>query len=338
MGASGHCYRSAPVLGRSRIRKQTSVEIRQRPRQSGACCARGRAHSGPTAPCRGSVVVVTRCAPSERVRAKWLRAKCLAFFDWESDHGYKPFTQLKSMKRKKVSSSAERAFTRLELAVVLATLGLLAGIALPGLAVSRVRSEQVNCASNLRQVGHGVQLWASDHGDRTPWVTPESEGGTRGSTSPLRQNPWFQIGWMSNELVTPKILICPSDQLGAPRKMANDFSSGPGGFFNLSYRNNALSYILGLHAVFELSRNMLSGDRNLRFNAINISCSLGFMNTALLNGGPSLNAWTNSIHGTAGNLLFSDGSVEELSSAGLRQVLADPRQNDNESYHFLVPP
>src|SRR5712692_3742062 len=137
----------------------------------------------------------------------------------------KPFTQLKPMRRKKDSSASECAFTRLELAVVLAVLGVLAGIALPGLAVSRVRSEQVNCASNLRQVGHAAHLWANDHGDRTPWVTPESEGGTRGSTSTLKQNAWFQIGWMSNELATPKILICPGDQVGAPRKMANDFSS-----------------------------------------------------------------------------------------------------------------
>ncbi len=242
------------------------------------------------------------------------------------------------MRRKKGSSSSERAFTRLELVVGLLTLGLLAAIALPGLALSRVRSEQVNCASNLRQVGHAAHVWANDHGDRTPWVTPESEGGTRGTANLFKPNPWFQIGAMSNELATPKILICPSDQVGGPRKMANDFSSGPGGFFNTGYRNNALSYTIGLHAVFELSRTILSGDRNLRYDVINVGCSLGFMNAGSINGGTSLVVWTNSIHGTTGNLLFSDGSVEELSTAGLRQVLADLRQDDNGSYHFLTPP
>jgi len=51
-GASWHCHRnvwqgrSAPVLGRSNIRERITVETPQRTWQTGACCARGRAHSG----------------------------------------------------------------------------------------------------------------------------------------------------------------------------------------------------------------------------------------------------------------------------------------------------
>jgi len=43
----------------------------------------------------------------------------------------------------------DRAFTRLELAVVLATLGLLAAITLPVLAGGKSHSEQASCLSNL---------------------------------------------------------------------------------------------------------------------------------------------------------------------------------------------
>src|SRR6266853_5378131 len=100
----------------------------------------------------------------------------------------------------------DRAFTRLELSVVLATLGLLAAIALPVLAGSRTHSEQAMCFSNLRQIGHAFHLWANDHGDRNPWLTPYLEGGTFNTPSGLKNNAFYQMGWVSNELQTPKIL------------------------------------------------------------------------------------------------------------------------------------
>src|SRR5258708_2481465 len=62
----------------------------------------------------------------------------------------------------------ERAFTRLELVMIVATLVLLTGVALPLLAGTRARSEQVSCLSNLRQDGHAFQVWANDHGDKNP--------------------------------------------------------------------------------------------------------------------------------------------------------------------------
>ena len=239
--------------------------------------------------------------------------------------------------KRKINASSKQAFTRLELAALLTGLALLAAIALPVLASSKLRSEQVTCLSNLRQVGHAAHLWANEHGDRTPWATPESEGGTRGSSSVFKPNPWFQIGWMSNELVTPKILVCPSDQVGGPRKMANDFSNRPGGFFNPAFRNSSLSYLVGLHAIFELSWTILGGDRNIRWDAANVGCSLGFLNAEQLSYRGRF-GWTNSIHGVTGNLLRSDGSVEELSTAGLQRAVGGPAPDDDASDHFLAPP
>ena len=232
-------------------------------------------------------------------------------------------------------SSSKQAFSRLELAAVLAALGLLAGIALPGLASSKLRSEQVMCLSNLRQVGHAAHLWANEHMDRTPWATPENEEGTRGSTNVFKQNPWFQVGWMSNELVTPRFLVCPSDQVGSPRKMANDFSNRPGGFFNPGFKNNSLSYVVGLHAQFELSWRVLSGDRNIRWDSVNGACALGLLNVESINRGHgSRVSWTNSIHGLTGNILLSDGSVEELSTPGLRRIEI---VGDNDDHLLGIP-
>lgn len=226
-------------------------------------------------------------------------------------------------------SCSKPAFTRLELVTVLAALALLTAIALPGLATSRPRSEQAACFNNLRQIGRAFQEWASDHGDRNPWVTPASEGGTyvgygspTPSWAPLRGNAWFQMGTISNELGTPKLLVCPSDWgVGASRRVATDFSytNANGGFFAPGFRNNALSYTIGLHSFAGASRAILSGDRHIRWDVVNGSCSYG--GPALIctiNGGSLSVAWTNAIHRETGNLLLNDGRVEQLTSSGLQ--------------------
>jgi len=69
------------------------------------------------------------------------------------------------MKTDSSRSCGDLAFTRLDLAMVLAALGLLSGIAWPVLAGNKQRSEQVSCLGNLRQIGRAVQLWGSDHDD-----------------------------------------------------------------------------------------------------------------------------------------------------------------------------
>ncbi len=237
--------------------------------------------------------------------------------------------------------SPEAGFSRLELVFTLTTLLLLAVVALPVLANTRARSEQVACLSNLRKIGSAVHLWGNDHGDRTPWFTPVAEGGTRedASGNPLRNNAYFQIGVLSNELVTPKVLVCPSDVgVGAPRKMANDFSANVsnGGFFALGYRNNSLSYFVGLHAYFWLPRSLLSGDRNIHWDFINNGCSVG---VSLVNGATTSQPrvfWTNSIHEMSGNLLLTDGGVESVSIGGLRRAIQDP-YTDNGSVHTQSP-
>lgn len=116
--------------------------------------------------------------------------------------------------------------------------------------------------------------------------------------------------------------------------MANDFSNRPGGFFNPGFRNSSMSYLIGLHAIFEISRTILSGDRNIRWTASQGGCSLGFSNVRLVNQGPGASlSWTNAIHGLTGNVLLSDGSVEELSTAGLTRL--ESVTVDNGVDHFL---
>jgi len=243
-------------------------------------------------------------------------------------------------------SCKDFAFSRLELTVVLGTLALLSAVAMPLLANNRSRSEQIVCLNNLRQVGHGFQLWASEHDDKNPWWVPIGDGGSywaAGDPVPswglaLRVNAWFQFAWVSNQLRTPKILVCPSDVgVGARRVVANDFSNFPaGGFLNPAYKNNALSYLLGLHSRYDDPRSVLCADRNVRFDQIGVGCSSGLASTlGLTYPSQGILRWTNSIHGLAGNVLRTDGSTERMSNF---DVFAGRIYNTDGNEHFIGPP
>ena len=237
-----------------------------------------------------------------------------------------------------------QAFSRLELAAALGALGLLALLVLPALANQRERSARVLCVNNLRLAGQALQQWGTEHGGRVPWRTLYCEGGTQtigtcppGTSPPvwngLQNNVWFQWSWISNELSTPKILACPSD---AQRRLASNWGVHPsGGFRNATYQNNAVSYLLGLDVFPEHPDGLLAGDRNVRFSRVSAGCSSGISPARELARGDGIGG---GLHVEAGNFLFTDGRVEELSSqAFIGRPVSIRGFDDNGSTHYLVP-
>ncbi|MBL9127243.1 MAG: prepilin-type N-terminal cleavage/methylation domain-containing protein [Verrucomicrobiales bacterium] len=59
-----------------------------------------------------------------------------------------------------------RAFTLVELLVVVAILSILASLLLPALAGAKERARGIACVNNLRQTGIALQVYAGDHDDR----------------------------------------------------------------------------------------------------------------------------------------------------------------------------
>jgi len=66
---------------------------------------------------------------------------------------------------------------------------LVAAVALPAMAKAKGRAQTIACVNNLKQVGLAARIWANDHTKTFP--------------------PSFVA--MSNELATPRILVCPGD-------------------------------------------------------------------------------------------------------------------------------
>ena len=254
-----------------------------------------------------------------------------------------------SQLRKEVTSG----YTRVDLLFAIATVALLGtvGLSVPG--SSAVRSDSAVCANNLRQIGRAFQMWATDHGGQNPWWVHWTDGGSfvtsTGAQPPggllnvpglgpvpasLRNNTWFQFGFVSPELQTPAILLCPTDR---SKVRAKTFSNNPAdGFYALSFQNRAHSYLIGTHAVAQVPSSMLSGDRSLKESFINGSCSANVGSVFGISTSPFSYGWTSDLHPDGGNLLANDGRVEFLSAPGQAAFFA-PAPDENGAIHFLKP-
>ena len=236
--------------------------------------------------------------------------------------------------------TSKRGFTRIELLATLITAILLAILALPVLATSTADSQRAQCFNNLRQIGRAMRQWGGDHFEEPPWLTLTTDGGTRPTTGTKAGNAWAEYLSLSNELVTPRILACPGDT-GA--KVASEWTVGPHALVNATFRQQAISYFLGLHANSIRPSALVAADFNLRIPAGGVNCGPAAMNNALLIAGTvgvpaSLVGyqWTNGPHSTAaGHLLVVDGSVAFLDSMGLARTLSTWSSTDTGAHHLL---
>lgn len=134
---------------------------------------------------------------------------------------------------------SQRAFTMVELLVVIAVIAILAALLLPALASAKAQGKRVSCLSNLRQIGVAIRTYASDYngeipfGPKAPPFTSPMDFYTStgaptslvslGSGTPLGQPVGLGLLLQAYLATTPRVLFCPgSDQfLDADQQLAN---------------------------------------------------------------------------------------------------------------------
>ncbi|MGD0744854.1 MAG: type II secretion system protein [Verrucomicrobiota bacterium] len=206
------------------------------------------------------------------------------------------------------SNQTNQALTLVEVIVVIAVLVFLAAAFFPAYSPRK----PVDCVNNLHQIGIGFRVWAGDNNDKYPMEISVTNGGTMELAATGDVVATFQI--MSNELSTPKVLLCPAD---TRRVWATNFST--------DFNNSHISYFVGLDTVN--SNAFLSGDGNFLFNRIPVRPGLAQLSTnafiAWSSGrhvSPNSHFWTAARDRFIGNILCDDGSVQQTTSSNLCQL------------------
>lgn len=200
----------------------------------------------------------------------------------------------------KTKPHKQSALTFVELCVVLAVLAVLTALLLPSLTTPRTRAPRIGCVNNLKQIGLAARMWSNDHNDEFPFTSTNASGSLAWVNSPevFRH---YQV--LSNELVTPRVLIC---RTAPQRKEASNFTD---------FSNANLSYFVGLDAREDAPQTILSGDRNISGGTL----SNGFLRVLSTN---SAAEWTKEIHQSQGNIGLGDGSVQQVTTMRLRAQIA----------------
>ena len=210
---------------------------------------------------------------------------------------------------KRNHSKQSGAFTLIELLVVIAIIAILAALLLPALAMAKAKASQANCLSNLKQVGLGFRLFANNSDGKFPWAVSQTNGGNLEFITDGTGDWADHYKSCSNEMVAPKVMLCPSDRDRTKNPIPLKWSRVDG--------NLHISFFAGTEADEAKPQSILAGDRNVYSGSglLDLTWNKAF--------GTSIDAaWLNSIHVNKGDLALSDGSVQKTTTTQLRDAVS----------------
>jgi hypothetical protein len=200
------------------------------------------------------------------------------------------------------SNQTNHALTLVEVLVIIALLAVLAAMLLPSVNRIPAKSLRIRCVNNLKEIGLAYRLWPNGQSDQYPMQVSIKRGGAMESVAAGSIAMNFLV--MSNELETPKILICPAD---TNHFAATNFATG--------FDNSHVSYFVGVDAAEAYPQRFLSGDDNFEIGGVRVNSGLLELSTNT----PIV--WTFARHKFVGNIGLVDGSVQQVATDGFQKLL-----------------
>jgi prepilin-type N-terminal cleavage/methylation domain-containing protein/prepilin-type processing-associated H-X9-DG protein len=258
----------------------------------------------------------------------------------------------------KLGNAPHHAFTIVELLVVIAIIALLAVIQIPALANTKSKVERIHCSDNLKRVGVAFRTWTENNYGRPPMFVSQYDGGAASAVGTIATASWTGgpnpnankgVYWMfmvmSNELTTPKVLFCPTED-SSSHSVGSSFitqaevfgpqiSGGPVGYQN----DFNVSYFVGVDANSTLPNMLLAGDHNLGTGG-NSAVKVGSFISAGTNAFWNALAigWPANNHDKQGNVLLADGSVQNLTTTQFRSSLNNSGDRGRTAGVFTLAP
>jgi prepilin-type N-terminal cleavage/methylation domain-containing protein len=112
-----------------------------------------------------------------------------------------------------MASDKRRAFTLVELLVVIGIIAILIGILLPTLARAREQSRRVSCLSNLRQVYTSFVFYAQANRDQVPigYRAGRKQFNSMIWSNTSNQYVLFGLLYRARLMQTPQVFFCPTE-------------------------------------------------------------------------------------------------------------------------------
>jgi prepilin-type N-terminal cleavage/methylation domain-containing protein len=226
------------------------------------------------------------------------------------------------------SNQRNHALTLIEVLVVIAVLLVFVAFLLPQIAASKRPTQHIQCVNNLKEIGFAYRIWAGDNNDKYPMEISMTNGGTMELAATGNAVATFQI--MSNELSTPRILICPEDR---EHVSAADFGK--------DFTTKNISYFVGLDTAKTNQQIFLSGDDNFAVDGVPVKSGLAQFSpnsNVIWTSGRHVpykeHFWTPTHGKFLGNIGLADGSVQEVTTVGLQTAL---QQTSLATNHLAIP-
>jgi competence protein ComGC len=215
-----------------------------------------------------------------------------------------------------------KAFTLIEILCILAILFIMAVIFLPTLGRHNHHHSGISCMNNLHQIQKSFRMWAMDNQDKYPMQVSVTNGGTMELVNSGTAYVHFLV--MSNEISTPKVLMCPEED--SSRKLATTFDQTPPAASPSQVpltNDNSISYFVGVDADTNNPAMLLCGDGNIALGGR--AATHGLHSLAAT----SKVTWRGSRHDKGGSVGLVDGSVQRVMNPDWPQLLLRTGQPTN---------